>query len=214
MTQVISLEDFVPIARYDSVPWTQARIEEGATVTGPFTALETIAISPVDADPAHPAARSFTTALASETPNLWYQIVFLDASGNDTLPTVPIQNGILRNYATVDELARLLSPQNATVFAANKRVQLQRVLDAAAAEIDSELGPTDIDGTTVPYTGDAPALVIEVNLERAVEHWQQMQSPFGLTAITGESAPAFIVSNTWERHAQKLAPLKGSWGIA
>ena len=61
MAQVITLEDYVPAARFDSIPWTQARIEEGATIDGAFAAIQTIAISPVDADPSTPAARSFTT---------------------------------------------------------------------------------------------------------------------------------------------------------
>ena len=32
MGQVISLTDYVPAPRYDSNPWTEAEIEEGAAV--------------------------------------------------------------------------------------------------------------------------------------------------------------------------------------
>jgi len=204
MAQVITLEDYVPAARFDSIPWTQARIEEGATIDGAFTAIQTIAISPVDADPSTPAARSFTTNMASETPNLWYRIVFLDASGNDTLPTAAIQNGSTSEpYATVEELAQLLK-----VNATTRRAALQRVLDTAAYEIDQEIGrSTSLSATQLQ-------LAAQVNLERAVEHWQQEQSPFGVIGLGGESGPAFVGRDTWDRHAHKLAPLKQSWGVA
>lgn len=203
MSQVITLADYVPAARFDGIPWTQAKIEEGIDITGPFVELETVAISPVDIDPAHPSARSFTTALASETEDLWYRIVFLDAIGNDTLPTAPIQNGGAEPYATVDELAGLLK-----VNANTRRAALQRCLDAAAYEIDEEIGrDTDLSARQLQ-------LAAEVNIERAVEHWQQEQSPFGVIGLGGESGPAFVGRDTWDRHAHKLAPLKETWGFA
>ncbi len=204
MTQVVSLEDYVPPARYDSIPWTQARIEEGATIDGTFTALETIAISPVDADPANPAARSFTTALASDADDLWYRIVFLDAVGNDTLPTSPVQNGAQTPYITVEELASVLQ-----VNAATRRAALQRVIDCASYEIDQETGRTDA------LAGFELQLAAEVTLERSVEHWQQGKSPFGFLGLQGgETGGAFVSTDTWNRHAHKLAPLKQSWGLA
>lgn len=105
-------------------------------------------------------------------------------------------------YATTAELALLLR-----VNESDREDALQRVLDAAADEIDAELG------LTTPYV-DAPALVAQVNLERAVEHWKQQQSPFGLIGLPGEGVPAFASSDSWNRHAQKLAPLKETWGVA
>ena len=74
-----------------------------------WTTLETITLSPVDADPTDPAIRNFTTELASDTVGLWYRIVFGDADGDLLLPTVPIQNvapvSPVRDPA---ELARIL----------------------------------------------------------------------------------------------------------
>jgi hypothetical protein len=78
MTVVVSLEDYRPSPRYDGEPWTDARIEEAAASTGPWTTLETIALAPVDADPMNPAYRDFTTQLGTAD-GLWYRIVFLDA---------------------------------------------------------------------------------------------------------------------------------------
>lgn len=202
MAQVITFEDYVPAPRYDSIPWTQVEIEEGTSSVGPWTVIDTIALSPVDADPAHPAARAFTTELASDTAALFYRVVFLDATGDDTLPTVAIQNIVEREpYASVDELAQLLR-----VNADTRHAALRRVLLAAAEEIDAEVG------ITTPYA-TAPALVVEVNLERAVEHWQQMQSPFGIIGL-GSEIPTHVGRDSWDRHAHKLAPLKEAWGLA
>jgi hypothetical protein len=130
-------------------------------------------------------------------------------------------------YVDVDELARVLrlrQPSEAQGTA------MQRVLDTAAGEINSEIGTSwpsadlasfPFAGTTDPDTGEyidspdplAGALVVEVNLERAVEHWQQQESPFGVIGL-GESVPTVTAKDSWDRHAAKLVPLKRSWGIA
>jgi len=106
---------------------------------------------------------------------------------------------------------------------------MQRVLDTATAEINSEIGTAwaSADLASFPFAGtydptgayiDVPdplatALITEVNLERAVEHWQQAESPFGVIGL-GDSVPTVTAKDTWDRHAYKLAPLKRSWGIA
>lgn len=209
MTQVVSLVDYLPSPRYDSLPWTEARIEEGTTATGPWALLETIALSPLDSDPANPAYRSFTTQLASDG-ELWYRIVFADADGDIGQPTYPVQNTLNPRpvYASVPELANILR-----VNASQRHAALLRALEAAAMEIDSEIGTADIFGATLPYTAP-PALVSEVNLERAVEHWKQMQSPYGIVGL-GDDVAMYTARDTWDRHGHKLAVLKGSgWGIA
>jgi hypothetical protein len=53
-----------------------------------------------------------------------------------------------------------------------------------------------------------------VNLERAVEHWRQQESPFGLIGLGAELPAERTARDSWERHAHKLAPLKGQWGLA
>lgn len=208
MTVVVSLEDYRPSPRYDGNAWTQARIEEGTASVGPWTTLETKNLSPVDSDPSNPAYRSFTTELGTDV-DLWYRIVFLDATGDVGLPTTPVQNtsAVRPVYATVSELARLLR-----VSASDRHAALLRVLESAATEIDSEIGTADINGNSLPY-GAPPAIVSEVNLERAVEHWQQMQSPFGIIGL-GDLQTAYTARDSWDRHAHKLAPLKAGWGIA
>lgn len=120
-------------------------------------------------------------------------------------------------YVDVDELARVLrlrQPSEAQVPA------LQRVIDTSAGEMNRFIGTAwaTADEASWPDTPDTPdalaaALLVEVNLERAVEHWSQQESPFGIIGI-GESTPTFTAKDSFERHAAKLAPLVRSWGIA
>lgn len=206
MTQVVTFEDYTPPVRYDAIPWTQVRIEESATSTGVFVPIDTINLTP-DSDPSMPASRSFTTSNATGS-SLWYQMVFLDGAGNDSLPTYPIQNvPVHEPYADPAELARLLR-----VNIADRHPALMRVLLSASQEIDSEIGTVDIEGTTLPYA-NPPAIVTEVCLERAVEHWSQMQNPWGVIGV-GDVGPTYTARDSWDRHAHKLSVLKGEWGIA
>lgn len=92
MTQVVTLEDYTPIARFDGIPWTVARIEEAELSSGSWATIDTITLSPVDADPSAPATRDLTTNNASSTMGLWYRIVFVDASLNESAPTAAVRN--------------------------------------------------------------------------------------------------------------------------
>jgi hypothetical protein len=205
MTIVVTFDDYTPVPRFDAVPWTDALIEESATVDGTYTLIDTIALSPVDPDPAVPAARSFTTPNGTAV-DYWYRVSFQDATLATSLPSVPLQNSAVTSalYATTLELAGILH-----VVESTNTVALTRVIAAASAEIDSELG------RGAPYSStDVPPLVTEVCLERAVEHWQQMKSPFGVLGLGAESGPIITASDSWNRYAHKLSPLKVSWGVA
>jgi hypothetical protein len=210
MSQVVTFEQYRPSARYDSIAWTQVRIEESTTSSGPWTLLEIQNISPVDSDPANPAFRSFTTELASDDPNLWYRLTFVDATGDTGLPTYPVQNVALTatSYASINELARILKIRNPTAEQWNA---MARVLITATLEIDAEIDLAD----DVTLTSAQNALATEVNLERAVEHWQQQEASFGLLPMSGfEGGAVRIGRDSWDRHALKLAPLKNQWGFA
>jgi hypothetical protein len=139
MAQVITFENYTPTPRYDAIPWTDVRIYEAATADAEdvdWTLIDTVALSPVDADPSDPASRNITTELASSTDELWYRLVFVDATGDTLAPTVPVQNVVSPTpYATVDELARILKIRQPTT----EQVEaMERVLLAAAGEIDAE----------------------------------------------------------------------------
>lgn len=114
-------------------------------------------------------------------------------------------------YGEVSELARRLkidSPSSAQTEA------LQQCLDTAAIEIDWELDGTP-SWTPPPTAPPYPALVIEVNYQRAVEHWQKGQPPFvGIASVGGDAIPLLTARNSWYAHHLKLLPLKLSFGVA
>lgn len=114
-------------------------------------------------------------------------------------------------YGDVTELARRLKISSPS---AAQTVALQSALDAAAEEIDWELAGSvgfDPPPAVAPY----PALVVEVNYDRAVEHWQQGQTPFGIAVLGGEGIPILTARDGWYRHRLKLRPLKtAGYGIA
>jgi hypothetical protein len=83
---------------------------------------------------------------------------------------------------------------------------MERVLLMLAGEINSEIGRTNSE-----LSGWQLSLAEEVNLERAVEHWRQEESPFGLVGLGAElgrrSRRRIRGSGT-----RKLAPLKEASG--
>jgi hypothetical protein len=108
-------------------------------------------------------------------------------------------------YAETTELARVLKIRTPSD---TQEAALDRVLEAAAAEIDLELGLET--GLT---SAGAIALVEQVNLERAAELWKLQEVQFGMilgSEIVTGSAPR----DTWKKHAITLAPLKQTWGFA
>lgn len=206
MSVVVTFERFRPPARYDSLPWTEVRIEESDAEDGTFTQIDVVALTP-DADPASPAARSFTTELGT-APDQWYQIIFADGTGDVSQATGPIQNLSatvpldVEAFATGQELASIIHVNYSSNVDA-----LNRVLVAAAGEIVSETGRNDFSGWELD-------LVAQVNLARAEELWKQMKAPWGIIGLDSEVGPTRLARDTFGRHAHTLAPLKAQWGIA
>lgn len=108
---VVTFTGYTPAPRFDGNPWTDARIEGAATSTGPWTAIETIALSPVDADPENPQVRNFTTEAATGL-EAWFRVVFIDDDGDESLtdpvPAVPGQG----DYPTAADLVAESSVQD------------------------------------------------------------------------------------------------------
>ena len=101
---VVSFKDFDLPPRYDGVQWTQIRIDEGTSDTGPWNQIDLLAIDPT-MDPANPEPLSFTTEKATLPAGQgWYQIFFIDANG--TLePTEPVFNaGPIEILASLDDI--------------------------------------------------------------------------------------------------------------
>lgn len=205
---VVSFVDYTPAARFDAEPWAEVDIEEADVPEGPWILLETVALSPLDVDPENPATRSFTTELASDTPSLWYRLIFRDGDGDEQQATLPVQNlpGITA-YTTVAELARVLKirgPSDA------QRDAMERVLSAAAGEINAE-----VDLAVGEYlSGWQLQLAAQVNLQRAAELWGLQEVPLGLAGIGSEFGTSHLARNSWEKYAFTLAAIKNQWGIA
>lgn len=207
MSIVVSFHDYTPVARYDNTAWQEVTIEEtDDPVDGTWTLIDTIALDPVDADPADPAARSFTTPNGTAA-NLWYRITFVDALGRTTIPTDPIQDAAGASYATVTELARILKLRTPTT--AQEEAML-RVLAAAAGEIRAEL---DLASTDY-LEGWELELCAQVNLDRAADLWRHTESIPGVLGSLDETLASQPVRYSWERYAQRLAPAKRQWGLA
>lgn len=82
-------DDYQPPVRNDGLPWLQAIIQESSQASGPWAVIDTITLSPVETDPLHPQAYSFTTDEA-ELSDGWYRIIWKDAAG-DERPTTPVR---------------------------------------------------------------------------------------------------------------------------
>lgn len=122
--------------------------------------------------------------------------------------TAPSDAPVGDTYATRAELQRILKIRTAS---AEQETAMDRVLIVAAGEINAEI---DLAADADALAGWQLALAAEVNLERAVEHWQQMESPFGIIGLGAEFGGTHTATDSWNRHANKLAPLKSSWGMA
>jgi len=134
MSQVVSFARYRPAPRFDEVPWTQARIEEGPSSSGPWAVIDTIALDPVDGDPSKPQIRNLTTSNGSDGV-WWYRVLFVDESGDVAQPTQPILNA-LTTYVTADDLKATLELR-AEDFADD---DIHEALQAASEGIDLAMG--------------------------------------------------------------------------
>ena len=105
-------------------------------------------------------------------------------------------------YATIAELGAVLRIERPTQL---QLEAMERCLVAAAEEIDWELEYTE----EAPAPTPPPALVVAVNLDRAVEHWRQGQSPFGVLGI-GVETPIVTARDSWYRHAAETRVVEGA----
>lgn len=112
-------------------------------------------------------------------------------------------------YIDLEELFSVLDIRSPSDL---QRDRGERCLDSAAFEIDNYVFGTATAGSLsfgTPY----PPLVVEVCLERAVEHWGQAGVPFGLIRQAGD-IPVFVRDDTFARHAKKLSYIGHAPGIA
>lgn len=130
-----SFEDYRPPKRFDDVPFTEVVVEESENPDTSFTALETITLDPVDADPSDPQRRSFTTALATLETG-WYRIIWRDAGAAIFTGDAVYFSASDLNYADLDDLKKTLELTGQD-FA---DPDLELAIGAASRQIDEHTG--------------------------------------------------------------------------
>lgn len=117
---VVTFEDVLAPAR-SGFAWTQVKVDESATSTGPWTLIDTLALSPLDSDPGQPKPRRITTENAILAAG-WYRLTFVDAAAASSLPTAAIQNVPSvdsETRPTVHELSSLMRARLKTEFSSD-----------------------------------------------------------------------------------------------
>lgn len=187
---VVTLVDYTPLPRYDGKPWTSVVIEEAESETGPWTEIDMLTLTPVDADPSQPNSRNFTThnAMLDEG---WYTVTFLDEAGGQ-LPTDPVHNvaditapylplvsavGGLIMSRTKDEYGNELG-----TFTGKTRpnyTQVKEIIDQAADDVTTYID-TDIPAGAYDYVQQAIALRAAMIIERGyfAEQINTNRSPY------------------------------------
>lgn len=118
-------------------------------------------------------------------------------------------------FATTAQLAAVLP---GITSPGSRDTDLQRVLDDACLEIISEIGWVPADDTPdadLPLNltlDEVLALCNDINVERAADIWHTKNVPSGLL-LAGDT-PLLAPRSSWDRYANRLAPLKKQWGFA
>lgn len=87
-----------------------------------------------------------------------------------------------------------------------------RVLTVAQVEIDKEIDRAD---DAAALTSDELDLLEQVNLDRGADLWRHTESLPGVTGLLGDETSAVLPGRySWNRYAERLAPLKNQWGIS
>jgi hypothetical protein len=110
-------------------------------------------------------------------------------------------------YVDRAELQRVLGK---TAPTADELAAMDRVLEAAAWEIDWDVGYT----ADNPAPAPPPSIVAEVNLERAAELWRFSYSTSGVLPQGPDIGPIVAPRDTWHRHHLRLNALRQHVGIA
>lgn len=147
MSYTHSLLGFTPPARYDADPWVSVRVEESASAAGPFAAVETLALDPVDADPSAPASRNVTTDQATLESG-YFRLVFIDAGGQLSPPSGAVRSPAedTGDYVTPAQLRAAFTP--ALDDDVLPDAEALRICRDATTLVDDRLGAWPVDTTT------------------------------------------------------------------
>lgn len=177
-------------------------------IGGTTEAFDTADITEI-ADGVYSATRTSPADLGQYT-LVWALNSTGEIRGVDDLTVVgliPVSPPSGSTYAEVTELFRILKIRTPT---ATQIVAAERVLVTATGEIDSEIDLAS--GDTLPEWG--LSLVSQVCLDRAADLWRHTESVPGVLGIPDEAMPTTFGRYSWNRYAERLAPLKDQWGLA
>lgn len=123
-----SFTGYTPPPRYDGLAFTSAVIRESDAKDGTYATIETVALFPLDTDPADPVSRNLTTDGATVV-NGWYIIRWVDALGSYA-ETDPISYETLAESEDVRaKISRMVDADSEPVLSAE---DLDDLIDAAA----------------------------------------------------------------------------------
>ena len=108
-------------------------------------------------------------------------------------------------YAEATELARILKIRAPTT---DQTAAMERLLDAATAEIDAEI---DLGADSV-LSPEQTAIAETVCLQRAAELWHLQEVPLGV--IGSEVGPTYLATDSWKKYSIALSSLKDQFGFA
>lgn len=121
----------LPPVRYDGLPFTTALIRESATESGSYSTIETVALFPLDSNPADPEPRNLTTDSATLADG-WYIIRWVDAaaatSDSDPINYLTASEGSAEQIAR-EKIARMVEATSEPVLTED---DLDDLVDAAA----------------------------------------------------------------------------------
>lgn len=188
MTYVRTLEGFAPPPRYDVAddPFTKAIIQESAARDGEYTTIETFELEPVDADPASPTIRDFTTELATIDPG-WYRIVWEDASGSTSIGTPHYSRSLPIWAPSVAEVAALIRAR--TKMAGDIEVgtfnedtrptgrEVERLIAQASRRVSTAVGTEPCSDELRADAGAATAVYTAMLIEQS--YWPEQTTASG-----------------------------------
>lgn len=158
MSIVVTLADYTPPARSDSISFDHVKIEEAAAAAGPWTLIDTQALS-ADPDPKHPAERDLTTKKATLAEG-FYRVKWVSGT-DETSPTEPVQNlsslagGLRPTLADVASKLRartkIIGGTEAGTFTPSTRPTDDQVEDLIDDALDEVLGKIQTPGTGTEY---------------------------------------------------------------
>ena len=199
---VVSFTEYTPVPRFDGQPWTQVNIEEGTVSDGPWTMIDSIVLSPVDADPTQPMSRSFTTENATLQYG-WYRVSFADASG-DSIYTDPVYNSKASDYQpTVKQVATHILARTVNQYGVRQGT-FTTDTTPTAAEVEQIIALTmpeiaDIIGDDIPeYLWDDAESVASI---RAA---MQTEIAFFPEQVSSDRSPYKLLKDKYEAAVENL----------